>query len=70
MLGVREQTCRMRQKFSSKVMYVFPKKKPETVTTIEYHLRVKTMALFSKKEKKKEQENSHLDPQNRDKRYS
>lgn len=44
-------------------MYVFPKKKPETVTTIEYHLRVKTMALLSKKEKKKEQENSHLEPQ-------
>lgn len=44
-------------------MYVFPKKKPEAVTTIECHLRVKTMALLSKKEKKKEQENSHLDPQ-------
>lgn len=48
--GSRQAEC---SRNSLQVMYVFPKKKPETVTTIEYHLRVKTMALLSKKEKKK-----------------
>lgn len=61
MLGVREQACRVQQKLSSKVMYGFPKKKPEAVTTMETYLRAKTTALLSKKMNKKRE--SHSNPQ-------